>query len=363
MQSFYFIGTHKGITKTDHYCYGFGGDLAQSITEEELLKICEKSVVPHLLVDETVVIQQIDLLKTLIENQKIEHLIIFNNHPFDISKETMEQLNILAKTNKITIIVHGHYDQPYNNIKLYHLDWQVYRMCGSDTLYLLSQILKKKRLPKYSFILQVVFKDEFRKTVGKYLKNLPIWEDIIHPPFTTTQTMDRKTKNFLDRIKQHRATPEQTKTLECMGNGLPNFKLYEQAFCEIVLETRNEGSWHFSEKTFRPVALGIPIVHLGHKPIYDRFIDYGYQIYDNNFYSQWHSNIDLQEKLLCLKDFLNHIKNDQLARNEMERIAEYNYQHFWKHQKNLHIKNTQKMFDDIWGEDLFLYKIYEQLNF
>ena len=57
------------------------------------------------------------------------------------------------------------------------------------------------------------------------------------------------------------------------------------------------------------------------------------------------------------------IKNDQLARNEMERIAEYNYQHFWKHQKNLHIKNTQKMFDDIWGEDLLLYKIYEQLNF
>ena len=146
------------------------------------------------------------------------------------------------------------------------------------------------------------------------------------------------------------------------GNGLPNFKMYEQAFCELILETRNAGSWHFTEKTFRPIAMGIPVVHLGHKPIHARLLAMGYRLYDNGFYQQWHTETALEKKLPYLESFLTHIKNDKSAQAQMEQIAQHNYQHFWNQRKLHYYTHIQQVFDSIAGENTLTHKIYKQLD-
>jgi len=341
-----------------------GGISLSAINQSRLLELCNQSTVKHLMVYETFVVDHTEILMNLLQQRCVESLTIYNHHPFKFTDALMDRLNTVAMTIDIKIIVNGYYEKNYSNIKIYHEQTYEHSISHSFVL-LLSQILHKKRRPTKTFLIQTVCKDDFRKTVSDHLRASAIWSDCIAPPRIDRRSVyedffHEKKHKLLQQFGEH---TQPMHALHSFGNGLPNFKMYEQAFCELILETMNSGSWHFTEKTFRPIALGIPVVHLGHKPMHARLLATGYRLYDNGFYQQWHTDVALEKKLPYLESFLTHIKNDKSAQAQMEQIAQHNYQHFWNHRKNHYYTNLQNMFDDIVGENTLTHKIYKQLDF
>jgi hypothetical protein len=346
----------------NNFCHNFGGISISPINHSKLLELCEQGTIKKLIVYETSVIEQTEILINLLEQQRVESLTIYNNHPFLFTDSLLDRLNTVAMTTDINIIVNGYYNNVYNNIKIYSIDISEHAISHHFVL-LLSQILHKKRQPTKTFLIQTVSKDNFRKTVTTYLQESALWKDFFPSPLTNSTALYKKQADVLQHFEHQHGTGQYISALTSFGNGMPNFKMYEQIFCELILETKNSGSWHFTEKTFRPIALGIPVVHLGHKPIHDRLLAYGYRLYDNGFYQQWHTETALEKKLPYLESFLTHIKNDKLAQAQMEQIAQHNYQQFWNQRKNYYYTHIQNIFDRIAGENTLTHKIYKQLDF
>ena len=344
------------------FCYNFGGISISPINQSQLLELCKQSPVKHLIVYEQFVIEHTEILIDLLQQQRVESLMIYNNHPFEFKDALMDRLNTVAMTTDIKIIVNGYYNNVYNDIKIYSIDTREHVISHSFVL-LLSKILHKKRQPTKMFSIQTVSKDNFRKTVRNYLQELALWTDFFSPPTTNSTALYKKVNDVLKQFEQQYGSGQHISALTSFGNGLPNFKMYEQVFCELILETRNSGNWLFTEKTFRPIAMGIPVVHLGHKPMYDRLLAMGYRLYDNGFYQQWHTDVALEKKLPYLESFLTHIKNDKLAQAQMEQIAQHNYQQFWNQRKIHYYTHIQQIFDSIAGENTLTHKIYKQLDF
>jgi hypothetical protein len=346
-----------------NFCYDFGGISLSPINQSQLLELCKQSPVKHLIVYEQFVTDHTEILMNLLQQQRVESLTIYKNHPFAFTDALMDRLNTVAMTADINIIVNGYYNNVYNNIKIYSIDTWEHSISHSFVL-LLSRLLHKKRQPTKMFSIQTVFKDDFRKTVGTYLRESALWTDFFSLPLTDSSTpLYKKVADVLQHFKQQYGDGQHISALTSFGNGLPNFKMYEQTFCELILETRNSGSWHFTEKTFRPIALGIPVVHLGHKPMYDRLLANGYRLYDNGFYQQWHAECALEKKLPYLENFLTHINSNTAVQEQMEQIAQHNYQQFWNQRKHYHYTHIQQIFDSIAGENTLTHKIYKQLDF
>jgi len=338
------------------------GIFVELIQSSELLQICENKTIKYLVIYENFLLHNKDAVLNLLEQGRIESLIIYNDHPFVITDLLMDQLDKIAETHNINMIVDGYYDKIYKNIKFFHIDTWEHVISHSFTL-LLSQILKKNRQHTKTFLMQTVFKDNFRKTIGEFIINSSLYKDFIKFPITDSNTLYKKTKDFFKHMEQKYGAGLYIDALKSFGNGLPNFKIYEQVFCEIVLETRNQGNWHFTEKTFRPISLGVPMVYLGHKPMYNRLVEYGYHLYDNNFYHKWHKDIKLEEKLPYLEEFLLHINSSELAQKQMEQTAQHNYQHFWNHRKLHFYTHINHTFESIFGRNNLIHNIYKEMNF
>lgn len=339
---------------------------SQIITHDTLTSMCEQNSVPYLIVYETYVQNHFQTLTMLLEQHRVQHLLIFNHHPFVLDVGVLDKLDFLAQTQDIGIMVNGYYSKEYRHLSVYNFDLWEHSISHYFNL-LLSNILEKRRNPSHLFMIQAVFKDTFRKTVGDFLKNSSVYSYFL--PLQHIENIEgsrqlyQTSELFLNRLAENHGEGQYLNGLRSFGNGLPNFQAYEQIFCELVLETRNSGAWHFTEKTFRPISLGIPIIHLGDEKIHNSLLKYGYRLYDHKFYTVWHSNVDQQQKLLCLEQFLQHIKDNSTAQAEMAEIAQHNYQHFWNHRKNHYYKHLQHIFENVFGEQNLTHKVYKQMNF
>lgn len=340
----------------------FGGIKTETLTLSQLLDISKLRKIEHLIIYEQFVLDHEQILVNLLEQGCVESLTIFNYHPFKLSDECMMRLDGLAKTQTVNIIVNGHYVKKYENMNIYNQEVVEHSISHYFTL-LLSNILKKKRNPSSIFALQTVFKDDFRRTVGNFIQNSSIAKNILQLPPMASKGLYNLSADFIKKVEVEHGPGQHIHALQSFGNGLPNFKTYESAFCEIVLETRNSGHWHFTEKTFRPIVMCIPMVHLGHGPMYNRLLEYGYRFYDYNFYETWHSDMPLENKLPCLENFLSHIRDNVSSQKQMEEIAEHNYKHFWNERKLYYYKNIDDAFENIFGANRSINKIYDQLNF
>jgi len=340
----------------------WGGIQPQAIAHHELLNLCEHGSVPWMIVEETYLKDHFQTLSKLLQQNKIDCLIIYIHHPFFFDTGILNQLDVLAQQSNIHMMVNGYYSQEYQHLPVYNIDTWEHSISHYFNL-LLSNTLQKHRNPSHLFLMQTVFKDTFRNTVGDFLKNSSIYSEFL--PFTQANSVDlyRTVENFMSQLKQTHGQGPHIDALGSYGNGLPNFKMYEKAFCELVLETRNSGAWHFTEKTFRPIALGIPIIHLGNQTIHNRLLQYGYQLYDHQFYSVWHSDVDQSQKLQCLLQFLQHINNNSTAQEQMIQTAQHNHHHFYNQRKNNYYKTIQHMFETVFGQENLTYKIYKQLDF
>ena len=349
---------------------GFGG--LRRLDTIGVGDIGAKDTVDCLVVYEDEYLKHKELLVNALRQKHINTLVIFNAHVFIFDDKVLDELDSLSTDLDIHVLAQGYYAKKYENINTHHFELQEHGISHHFTL-LLSTRLQARRNPEKTFLMQVVEKDQFRKTVMQGITASQIGQDVISP------SVVRKDKeSSVDLFKHQDGLVEFVKekypdnmdaipSLTSFGYGLPNFSFYEKSFCEVVLETKNAGAYHFTEKIFRPMAFRVPVVFLGSKAMHDNLNRYGYTFYDNDFYRHWHNDeLSLTEKVDRLVTFMQHIKEDSRAKEKLTDSADSNYRVFWNERKLHYYKNWYDIFDQICkgkGIDRVVEDVYSKCNF
>jgi hypothetical protein len=266
----------------------------------------------------------------------------------------------MAKDNNISILLVGYYDFKLQNIKVQNFIMMEEKL-NKPLIKILSMILIKNKKSEKEFIVNCVPRDEFRRKVLTYLDESGAVPGCFkYNQGKKTIELYKKVDDFFEILKKYKLN-HYADALYGFGAGLPNLEQYERALLEIVIESNNLTSWQLSEKTFRPIAFGIPIVFLGHKKMFDMLTGHGYRLYDNNFYEKWHSNTPLDERLLHLKKFLTHIKNEADI-EKIKKIAVHNYDLFWNRRFTNSHEAINSFLEGFLGENIVVNKIYKSLN-
>jgi len=318
------------------------------------------------------------LLINALERKNINTLVIINTHVFFFDQEVLDELDKLSANFDIHVLCQGHYARKYDNINWHHFELAEHCISHPFNL-LLSTRLQARRNPEKTFLIRVVQKDQFRKTVMQGITASQIGQDVISPVKNRWKSRRAKGEeaswalfeskaDLFEFIKEKYPNDIHAKSaLDGFGNGLPNFSLYEKSFCEVVLETKNTGAYHFTEKIFRPIALCIPVIFLGSKAMHEELYGYGYRFYDHDFYKYWHDeSTPLGERVERLVSFMQHIKDDEGAREQMTDTANNNYQLFWNKRKLYYYQNWNNIFDQICkGKNIerVVESIYSKCNF
>jgi hypothetical protein len=300
--------------------------------------------------EESYLVHRESLIDCLKEG-KLKTLVIFNTHPFLFNDSTLTEINTLSKTFDIHILCDGHYAKRYDSLTVHNFGLCEHTVSHHFNFLLSLTLEKRKKEHEKTFLLQVVEKDEFRKTVTGGVAASDLSDDVIFTnrrgKFGSAELMD-KHNSLIDSIeKKYKICHDIIAAINGFGVA-PNFAMYERSFCEIVVETKNTGAYHLTEKTFRPICLRMPIIFLGSKIMYDELCAYGYTFYDNNFYHRWHDNdLKLQDRVQILVEFMHHIKEDSTARKKMQVIADHNYNLFWIERKLNYYKNWHNIMKKI----------------
>jgi len=349
----------------------------RKIEWQKVIEKCKDSIVDILVIDEEFFYKdeldrkgkykiQFDQLVELLEQNRIGSLLIYNHHCMKVEKKKLQKIDEIAKNMKISLMVCGEYDFDLKNIKVKNTDVFEIQL-HHPYVKALSMMLSKRRKPEKDFMLSVVAKDEFRKKVVDGLLDTDVSIISNNTSDFLAKKVDDVAKVFLKKLhdfqlKDYDYNKAVHFTIEIFNNGPPNFDLYEKYLCELVIETSNNGPWHLTEKTYRPIAFGIPIIFLGHKPMFDHLIKNGYQFHDDNFYVHWHGNITLEQKIVHLKSFLKSLKNND-SRKKLVDTASHNYGLFWNNRQFNHMDTQYDCFYDFFGEDVILKEAYSLFNF
>jgi len=310
-----------------------------------------------------------ELLINALEGKNINTLVIFNTHAMLFDHEVLDELDKLSTNFDIHVLCQGHYARKYDNINMHHFELEEHCISHHFTL-LLSTRLQARRNPKKTFLMQVVQKDEFRKTVVRGVTSSRIAHavtDTNRKGHSASEDLRVLQQNLIDSVEnEYPGNIDVIPALDSFSFA-PNFSHYENSFCEIVVETKNTGAYHFTEKTFRPIAFCIPVIFLGSNAMYAELYRYGYRFYDHDFYKYWHDeNIPLSERVERLVSFMQHIKDDEGAREQMTDTANNNYQLFWNKRKLYHYQNWNDIFDQICkGKNIerVVESVYSKCNF
>lgn len=338
------------------WIYNFGGFRCHEI--ENL-----NNVMGTLLIYENSYLESPKQWQGLLANNTIGRLVVFNDHPFTFTDQVLTDINQSGVADRLRVFCQGHWQdrEKYPNVISRHMDLHEH-FFSHHTIFLLSRKLKQIRRPVKDFLWYTLPKDQYRKSFVDAFANDPLLSNSI-VSFDKTNSRDMYVE-AADRIEEFRKSygdGEWINGLRCYGNGLPNMKAYEQAACELVLETANRGSWHLSEKFFRPVGFGVPVILLADREIYDQTQRYGYRFYDHaNFYERFHSTADVEHRIQYLRGFMSHIKQQRPA--AMQEIADYNYQIFWNQRKNAYYDTAMRYWKELIGNDNFLDDMYDRLD-
>jgi hypothetical protein len=216
-------------------------------------------------------------------------------------------------------------------------------------------------------------KNDYRLTISKALEQSGILENSfvnIIGKGDDQQFMEKQ-NDIINSIKKQLPEDMCLSALASWGVGTPNFSAYEKSFCEIVIESTN-GNFDrtfrskfsdLSEKTYRPIALGVPFVFLGAEKMFNKLIQDGYQLLDDDdFYKKWHNASTLQTGISHLIVFLKKIITDKSLKQRLESMAKHNYNNFWINRKLQHRKHNLQVCRECFGESPYD-RIYDCLDF
>lgn len=294
----------------------------------------------------------------------IKSIVVLTMHVYRWTEEMLKRLNELSKNKNVTLISMSQQIVGYENFNCYPIDFTEHGI-SNDFNFLFTCELKEKRNPTKDFGFFVNMKRPDRIQIYNGLKNTDIFDNSIVLANQKTD-MDRLfgwQQQLYQALDQVTLNDNIFNALKCWNGVLPNFKAYEDIFCEIVIESMITGPRaDISEKTYRPIALNVPFVFLGHPLMYQKLLKDGYMIIDDgNFYKNWHKDISIEERIPSLITFLQKIKKDQIFRKEMEIMAQHNYENFWTKRKLSYIYNNYTTLKKCFDENL-VQKIYKNLN-
>jgi len=319
---------------------------------------------------DTLLIYEIPYLKSpqrwhdLLANKTIGRLVVFNQHAFKFTDQVLTDINRSPVANQIRVFSQGHWmdREKYPNVISRHMDGHEH-FFSHHTIFLLSRKLKQIRRPTTDFLWYVIPRDQYRKSFVNAFANDPLLSNSIVSFNAKINSADMKAL-VAERIEQMRrlyGDGDWLNGLQCYGNGLPNMEAYEKVACELVMETHNQGSFILSEKFFRPISFGVPIILLTNREMYDHVRSYGYRFYDHDdFYEKFHGTDDIEHRIQHLRDFMSHIKQERPA--EMQEVADYNYQIFWNQRKSAYYDTAMRYWKELLGRNNFLDDMYDRLD-
>lgn len=315
------------------------------------------------LVYEDYILKNYETVFETMNKNGINEVVIFIYHVYMFDKAFLEKIDRLSAGKKVSLICMSFAPSGLENIKTYYYDLFEH-VISHDFNYLLAIKMKKKRDPVLDFMFLVNTKTEFRRK----LKDALYYSGILANSFVGKNA----TKKFddMDFVGKQKAILEQIDRNSSISHALnswgilPNLEAYEKVFCDIVVESESINEYaDLSEKTYRPIALGIPFVFLGSKTMYDKLLRDGYKIHDyDHFYEHWYSDNTFDEKISYLVNFLKIIKNTSSVRESMEQTARHNLNNFWVQRKlDYRTKNYEILSECFDGTAVD--EIYDSLNF
>lgn len=341
----------------------------QDMTLEQISKTRSKTFV----VDENYIIENMENIFKTMEKNDIKEMVIHALHIYKFNNHILEKLDQLSAGKKVHFISMSYKVKTFRNI-IAHSHDMVEEAIPHAFNHILSERLRSRRVPTHDFLLMVNTKNKFRQDLVKGLEQSGVLKNSV---LSTGGAEDykkftQKQNDIFDWIEQQLPGNMCLNALRSWGLGnVPNFQAYEKTFCEIVVESTNTAIDHthdnafsdLSEKTYKPIALGVPFVFLGSKDMYDKLVDDGYRLVDDGeFYEKWHSAVNLQTAVSHLVEFLRKITVDKYLRKNLESMAAHNYKNFWVDRKLAHPSNNLKILKECFGESPYD-RIYDCLNF
>ena len=280
-----------------------------------------------------------------------------------VHPELLRDLNKLGNGRKFRVLSNCYHMDDYENLTFHVLNEEEHYSSNPVMQSLAFELARIKKQPKKDFLLITVLKDDFRKRVHKHLTESGALRNSIVKTSPSGEGIPTHSQ-LIEALSKQTKDQHFTRTVAYMtDNGPPNYKFYEEVFCEIVLESKNFGISDLSEKTFRPVLLGIPIVFLGSKVMYEKLIHDGYKLVDNNeFYTKWHSDSNFDDRLDALVEFVEDIKNNEMLKKEMLNSAEHNFKVFWTERPLKNRKINLNIIHECFGENNLISQIYKRFN-
>lgn len=316
------------------------------------------------------------IFKDKIQKHNIRKIIILLFDVFYVPESMWPELDSLMEGRECHLICNCWAPTQYKNLIGHVRNNQETEMYDPFVYNLALVFQHKRKLPIKDFFVSVVLKNFFRITVFNAIKEAGILENSFVKTNTLSQNgtsasygeldrpWDQYDKNLFRDVKNATIDDHYINGLKALqGPGTPIFPAYEQCFCEIVFESRVSGISDITEKTYRPMMLGVPIVFLGSEIMYKKLQDDGYILTGKEFYNKWYAETDIKDKCSHLKDFLKQIVSDQHTRNAMSKAAEHNFKNFWLSRPLENRKIHLDLLNQCFGEDNLLNQIYNRLDY
>lgn len=256
-----------------------------------------------------------------------QNVLIIEHHPFYHEQlETLDKL--LESNNKVVVLGTQYTKEMYKNIRCYSMAsselW-----CHHDFVHYMIKKWKetRKHTEEAPFLfLSTTAKNAEREFTINQIRNR-LEQYILKVPETTVHDLYQKRNKF---IKWMDDTFE-TNMLGGFGSGTPRFDLYDKTFAEIVVETvYNTPVVHLTEKTWRPIACGVPCILLLNPPNLELMRELGYELYPKILYDRLIDCKDLAHATQILSEFCIKINQDEKLKEDLRRTADYNYKKFWE---------------------------------
>lgn len=320
-RTYYYSKTIPNSVKSEFLRFGYKfKDIESDHTEVNLIKN-NLNIIWHER-DIDLIIKNIDL----INNSKQKNVLVIDHH---FQKHfVLQHLNELVEENRLIILGVQEIINLYSKIKC-HAMGSSELWCHHDFIYYMIKKWHKQRQPiqESLFLFMPAVKDLERQRFIDEIKN-NLRGELLELQIATARELYKKRDELDSWIKN---TFGGANMLGGFGNGTPRFDLYDRVFAEIVVETvYDTPTVHITEKTWKPIACGVPCILILNSANIHYMRSLGYQLYPTDFYDKLSKITDTTQAVKLLLELSIRLKQDSDLKEKFEEMAVTNYKKFWE---------------------------------
>ena len=287
-------------------------------------------------------------------------LVLVIERPPALTEQLVNRIEQAGLHTDLHILADGYFDRQLNNVTVHAWHpWE--QQFAHHNSMVLSHILSQHRKPDKDFLMILGRREPYRERLAKHLEESGCLDNSI-THFFTYQSRWPNIFDYYDHLRAKADIPGLQDWLSAFANGVPNFDWYRRIRYEIVTETANSGHVMMGEKTWRPIAFGIPMVYTAGKTLHEQLTRYGFRFYDPvGFYQAYHSTMDEQQKFSMLSTFLDHLRHKG-DHAEAERLALHNKNLFWNTRRNDFVKHFVDQIKQIYKINTVWHDLYDAMG-